>query len=96
MKLRKRIITVALALLILAGCVFGGGYAWSHRAKKEVKVYDISENFAMTDYWGDTSETEGMVDVQGLQSIYLSDTQTVKEIQVQEGQEVKKVDVLLT
>ena len=96
MNLKKRIISIVLALLIVGGCAFGGVYAWQHRARKEVKVYNISEGFAMTDYWGDTSHTDGQVTVEGMQQVYLSDTQSVNEVLVHEGQEVKKGDVLLT
>ena len=96
MNLKKRIISIVLALLIVGGCAFGGVYAWRHRARKEVKVYNISEGFAMTDYWGDTSHTDGQVTVEGMQQVYLSDTQSVNEVLVHEGQEVKKGDVLLT
>ena len=96
MNLKKRIISIVLALLIVGGCAFGGVYAWQHRARKEVKVYNISEGFAMTDYWGDTSHTDGQVTVEGMQQVYLSATQSVNEVLVHEGQEVKKGDVLLT
>ncbi|MBR1845583.1 MAG: biotin/lipoyl-binding protein, partial [Oscillospiraceae bacterium] len=96
MNLKKRIISMVLALLIVGGCAFGGVYAWQHRARKEVKVYHIGEDFAMTDYWGDTSYTDGQVTVEGMQQVYLSDTQSVNEVLVHEGQEVKKGDVLLT
>lgn len=37
MNLKKRIISIVLALLIVGGCAFGGVYAWRHRARKEVK-----------------------------------------------------------
>ena len=50
----------------------------------------------MTDYWGDTSQTSGMVSTDKMQKIYLSSTQKVSKIYVEEGQTVKKGDKLLS
>lgn len=94
-QMRKRILSVVLALLILAGCAVGGVTLWNNRSKKQIKVYSIGD-FSMTDYWGDSNTTDGMVDVDGLQTIYLSDTQTVNEVLVAQGDTVKKGDPLLT
>lgn len=62
--------------------------------KKPAKVYSVSD-FAMADYWGDTSETQGMVTTDKLQKVLISETQKVNEIYVQEGQTVAKGDALL-
>lgn len=59
-----------------------------------VNVYAVSD-FSMTDYWGDTSQTSGMVSTDKMQKAYLSETQKVQEIYVEEGQTVKKGDRLL-
>lgn len=94
-QMKKRILSAVLALLIVAGCAVGGVTLWKNRSQKPVKVYSI-EDFSMTDYWGDSMTTDGMVDVDGLQTIGLSDTQTVTEVLVQQGDTVKKGDPLLT
>ena len=88
-QMRKRILSVALALLILAGCAVGGVTLWNNRSKKQIKVYSVGD-FSMTDYWGDSNTTDGMVDVDGLQTIYLSDTQTVNEVLVAQGDTVQQ------
>ena len=49
----------------------------------------------MTDYWGDTANTSGTVSTDKLQKIYLSQSQTVSQVYVKEGQNVKKGDKLL-
>ena len=50
-----------------------------------MNVYSVSD-FAMTNYWGDTSSTNGMVTTDKLQKIYVSSTQTVSKVYVTEGQ----------
>jgi multidrug efflux pump subunit AcrA (membrane-fusion protein) len=50
----------------------------------------------MTEYWGDSQESYGFVQTDGVQTVYLSNTQSVTEILVEMGQEVKKGDVLMT
>lgn len=88
-------------LLIVGGSVLGisaiwGGMVLLRNSQKEpVKVYAVTD-FAMTDYWGDSSETSGMVTTDKLQKIMISDTQKVSEIFVQEGQQVKEGDQLLS
>lgn len=85
---------------IVGGCVLGIGVIWGgmvlirNSQKGPVNVYAVSD-FAMTDYWGDSSETSGMVTTDKLQKIMISDTQKVSEIYVQEGQTVNEGDALL-
>ena len=93
--------TVKRALLIAGGVAAACGIVWggltlarnAHRGN--VDVYAVSD-FAMTDYWGDTSQTSGQVSTDKMQKIYLSDTQKVSKVYVEEGQTVKKGDKLLS
>ena len=93
--------TVKRALLIAGGVAAACGIVWggltlarnAHRGN--VDVYAVSD-FAMTDYWGDTSQTSGQVSTDKMQKIYLSDTQKVNKVYVEEGQTVKKGDKLLS
>lgn len=94
-QMKKRVLSIVLAVAILAGCATGGVMLWKNRNKKQVKVYSIGD-FSMTDYWGDSSTTDGMVDVEGLQQVELSDTQTVTEVLVKQGDTVHEGDPLLT
>ena len=50
----------------------------------------------MTEYWGDSQESYGYVQTDGIQTVYVSDTQNVTDIFVEIGQQVKKGDVLLS
>ena len=93
--------TVKRALLIAGGVVAACGIIWGgltlarNAQRGNVDVYAVSD-FAMTDYWGDTSQTNGMVSTDKMQKIYLSSTQKVSKIYVEEGQTVKKGDKLLS
>ncbi len=93
--------TVKRGLLIAAGVVAACGVVWGgltlarNANRGSVNVYAVSD-FSMTDYWGDTSQTSGMVSTDDIQKLYLSDTQKVNKVYVQEGQTVKKGDKLLS
>ena len=90
----KRLIVVVLVTALIAGAAIGGLTIYKNRSKEPVKVYDVKE--FITDYWGDSTETSGLVRTDKLQKVYPSDTQTVKEIFVKEGQEVKVGDPLIS
>lgn len=93
--------TVKRGLLIAAGVVAACGVVWGgltlarNANRGSVNVYAVSD-FSMTDYWGDTSQTSGMVTTDEMQKIFLSDTQKVSKVYVEEGQTVKKGDKLLS
>ena len=92
--------TVKRGLLIAAGVVAACGVVWGgltlarNAQRGNVNVYAVSD-FSMSDYWGDTSQTSGMVTTDEMQKIFLSDTQKVSKVYVEEGQTVKKGDKLL-
>lgn len=90
----RRILIGTGAALGCCAVVWGVMVALRNTQKKPANVYAVSE-FAMTDYWGDTSETQGMVTTDKLQKVMISETQKVNEIFVQEGQTVAKGDALL-
>ena len=93
-KLKKIIITAAI-VLAACGAVWGGLTIARNAQRGDVNVYSVSD-FAMTNYWGDTSSTSGMVTTDKLQKIYVSSTQTVSKVYVTEGQTVKKGAKLLS
>ena len=94
-KIVKRILVIVLAVAIVVGAVFGVLVLVKNSKKSAVNVYSM-ENFVITDYWGDSSSSYGMVTADKLQNIYLSDTMIVQEIHVTEGQEVKQGDPLVS
>ena len=92
-KAKKTLISVsagAAAVAIVAGIAFG------FRGRGEpVGVYPFSM-VGMTEFWGDNQESYGPVTTDRIQTVYLSDTQTITGVKVKEGDTVKKGDVLMT
>lgn len=82
----------AAAALVLGGF---GWYQWGHTSSEPVYVYQF-DFVGMTEYWGDSRESYGPVRTDRIQTVFLSDTQSVKDMLVKEGQSVKKGDVLMT
>lgn len=77
----------ALAVLIGALWYFG-------RQTDPVEVVPVSSHYAM--FYDDMTSFDGRVTTENLQSVYASDTQTVTEIFVNEGDRVNKGDPLLS
>ena len=95
MKKRKKIWIPIVSVLLVAAV--GGGLAlyFTQRPKAAVGVYDINQ-LSVMNYWGDEKTSSGSVSTDQLQTVYLSATQEVTEIHVQEGQKVTKGTTLLT
>ena len=89
--------TLIIAACVAAGCgaVWGGLTIARNAQRGDVNVYAVSD-FAMTDYWGDSSNTSGMVTTDKLQKIFISQSQTVTKVWVKEGDEVRKGDPLVS
>ena len=91
----KKIIVIALAVALVLGAGGGVWYWLGHRNADPVYVFPF-EYVGMTEYWGDSQESYGPVTTDKIQTIYLSDTQTVTEILVKQGDTVKKGDLLMS
>ena len=88
----------ALALVmvfVLAAAGLGAWFLRSRGSGDPVNVYPFYY-IGMTEYWGDSQESYGPVTSDSVQTVYLSDTQTVTAIKVNEGDTVKKGDLLMT
>lgn len=87
----------AIGGAIAAALAIGGGvwYYLGHTNTDPVYVYQF-DFIGMTEYWGDTRESYGPVSTDRIQTVFLSDTQTVNEVLVSEGDTVKKGDLLMT
>ena len=94
-KTRKKLIlsVTAIVLVIAIGC--GIWYYAGHNSSEPVYVYPF-DYVGMTEYWGDSQESYGPVTTDKIQTVYLTDTQTVTEILVQAGDTVKKGDLLMS
>lgn len=95
-KSKGKKILIAAVCLVLAAAIGGG--AWFFTAGRNTEPVTVLPFYyvGMTEYWGDSQESYGNVRTDGIQTVYVSDTQTVTEILVQEGDQVKKGDVLMT
>ena len=92
-KAKKILIPIALVLVLALGA--GIWFVAAPANADPVNVYPFNY-LGMTEYWGDTRESYGPVTTDRIQTIYLSDTQTVTEILVSLGDTVQKGDLLMT
>lgn len=94
-KKKGKKILISLVALVVAGGIGAGVWFSGQRNVEPVGVYPF-DYLGMTEYWGDSRECYGNITTDRIQTIYLSDTQTVTEILVKEGDQVKKGDTLMT
>ena len=90
----KKIIVIVLAAAILLGAGGGAWYYFANKNAEPVYVFPF-EYVGMTEYWGDSQESYGPVTTDRIQTVYVSNTQTVTEMLVSEGDTVKKGDLLM-
>ena len=94
-KTLKKVLIIVLSVLVGCAAVWGILTLVKNARRGDVNVYAATD-FAMTDYWGDSTSTSGSVSTDRLQKVYVSSTQTVTEVYVTEGQTVHKGDKLLS
>lgn len=90
----KKWIAILLAVVILLGAGGGGLLIWKNNSG-EVNVYPV-DYFTTSADWATSSQTDGIVSTDRIQSVYISSTQVVTAIHVEEGQSVKEGDLLLS
>ena len=95
LKPKQKKIFVSMVALVLVAAIGVGIWFGTRGSAEPVNVYPFTY-VGMTDYWGDNQESYGPVTTDKIQTVYLSTTQTVTEILVSEGDEVKQGDVLMT
>ena len=93
-KLKGLVITLVVIILAAAGG-FGGWYFLQNRNAEPVNVFPF-QYLGMTEFWGDSQESYGPVTTDAIQTVFLTDTQTVTETFVKQGDTVKKGDLLMT
>jgi len=94
-KTRKKLVIGIAAGVTAAAVGCGFWYKAGHSSSEPVYVFPF-QYVGMTEYWGDSRESYGPVTMDKIQTVFLSDTQTVTEILVQAGDTVKKGDLLMT
>ncbi len=95
MRITKK--TAKIAAVSTAGVLLLGGGIWfaaGKLKKPEIKVYSMEE--LSQQMWGETNSLEGAVSSNVSQEVRLMEKQLVSQVNVQEGQEVKAGDPLLT
>lgn len=92
---KKKIRITVVSVAVVA--VLGLAVFFMMRGKSEpVPVYSFFDGIVgMSDY-AEGSESDGMVTTDRVQPVYISDTQSVLEILVSDGQQVQQGDVLFT
>ena len=100
--MKLKIPRIPKRVLIIGGSIVGAfaigvgifsGVANSGQKPVYVYSFDIA---GTTNYWGDNQETYGPVRSDNIQTVMLSDTQTVTSINVKVGDTVKKDDILMS
>ena len=91
---RKKVLIAATSLVLVAALGVGIWAVSANSGSEPVFVFEFM-NLGMTEYWGDSQESYGPVTTDRIQTIYLTETQTVTEILVSQGDTVQKGDVLL-
>ena len=94
-KTRKKLLIIVAVVVVVAAIGGGVWYYMGHSSSEPVYVYPF-DYIGMTEYWGDSQESYGPVTTDKIQTIFLTDTQTVTEILVSQGDTVKKGDLLMT
>lgn len=92
---KKKIIITVTAVVLVVAIGLGVWFGVSRGRSEPVKVFAFNY-IGMTEYWGDSQESYGPVSTDKIQTVFLSSTQTVTEMKVAQGDEVKKGDVLMT
>ena len=92
---KKKRVLIAGTAVVLAAAIGVGTWLGVRSGGDPVDVYPFID-VGMTEYWGDNQESYGPVRTDKIQTVVLSDTQTVTDILVKEGDQVKEGDVLMT
>ena len=88
-------ILLPIVAVAAAGAIGLGIFQTAGRQNSDpVNVYPF-EYLGMTEYWADSQESYGPVQTDKVQTVYLSETQTVVQVLVQPGDVVQKGDLLM-
>jgi len=93
-KKKKKKLWIPVTAAALAAAL-GIGVWFGTQSSEPVNVYPFV-NIGMTEFWGDNQESYGPVTTDKIQTTFLSETQTVTEVAVKEGDQVKKGDILFS
>ena len=90
-KVMTRVLVIAIVAAVAAGGIGGGIYVQRSKMTAEVQsVADLNNS-----YWGDEVNSSGLVTNDYSQTVEVSKDDGIKEVYVEEGQQVQKGDKLL-
>lgn len=93
--MKKRTIAVIAAAAIVV--VAGGGYGIYKLVKSNASPVEVTSVSSLNmGWWGDTSNTSGVITANATQEVYLDGNELVDKVHVKEGDEVKIGDTLLS
>lgn len=95
MRNKKKVLIAVVCVVLVIALGLGAWYAIMQNNADPVGVYPFMY-LGMTEYWGDNQESYGPVTTDKIQTVFLSDTQTITQILVSQGDTVKKGDLLMT
>ncbi len=97
-KKSKKIISVIIIIAVIAGLAVGISAAVKATTSsgRIAVIQASSADYVKTMYWEDSKTITGYVSSDASQNIYLSDAETVKQVYVEEGDEVKEGDIILS
>lgn len=90
-KVMKRVLVIAIVAAVAAGGIGGGIYV--QRSKMTAEVQSVAD--LNSGYWGDDVNSSGLVTNDYSQTVEISKDDEIKEVYVEEGQQVQKGDKLL-
>ena len=96
MKQKKwlKLLIPVVAVVLVAAIGVGIWHVAGSSNAEPVNVYPF-EYLGMTEYWADSQESYGPVTTDSIQTVYLSETQTVIQTLVEVGDTVQKGDLLM-
>ncbi|MBS5190532.1 MAG: biotin/lipoyl-binding protein [Lachnospiraceae bacterium] len=90
-KVMKRVLVIAIVAAVAVGGIGGGIYV--QRSKMTAEVQSVAD--LNSGYWGDDVNSSGLVTNDYSQTVEISKEDEIKEVYVEEGQQVQKGDKLL-
>jgi len=95
MKKQNKVRNIIISLVLVIAIVIGIFFTINKQISAKAKVYPLADLAYEGMVWENQESMPAELFSSGVQDVYISDTQEIKEILVKEGQEVKKGDLLL-
>ena len=93
--MKKRIIAILLTVVLLAGAATGGFFGYRAYSNNKLVADVTSVSYLNWGYYGDSMQSYGSVTNDESQEVYLTTSESVQEIFVEEGDSVSVGDPLL-